>query len=134
VKTMNCSSPDPNGQLTACAAETASEPALQKDAARKCPKCGQTGRSVARETMRYMLKPELTGRMGERNYRFCSAPDCLSEVSKVIKALLKEHAELPDGEGGVEFTPADPITTPAHDCCAREKLESYCRRRSRVAG
>ena len=73
---MNCCSPDPNGQLTSCATETASAPALQKDSARKCPMCGQTGRSVARETMRHMLKPELIDRMGERNYRFCSSPDC----------------------------------------------------------
>lgn len=68
---MDCCSPDSNGQLTACAT-----PALQKDRTRTCPKCGQTGRSVARETMLHMLKPELIDRMGERNYRFCSSPDC----------------------------------------------------------
>ncbi|MCI0350504.1 MAG: hypothetical protein L0Z53_13855 [Acidobacteriales bacterium] len=73
---MNCCSPDSNGQLTACATETASAPALRKDFARQCPRCGQTGRSVARQTLLHLLKPELIDRIGERNYRFCSEPDC----------------------------------------------------------
>ena len=77
---MNCCTPDPNGQSTTCVTEPVSspvlQPALKKDATRNCPKCGQTGRSVARETMRYLLKPELLDRMEESNYRFCSNPDC----------------------------------------------------------
>lgn len=66
---MNCCSPDAKGQVTSYATT-----ALQKE--RNCPKCGQTGRSVARATMRHLLKSELPDRMNERDYRFCANPDC----------------------------------------------------------
>ena len=73
---MNCCTLDPNGQSTTCATEPVSAPALQKDVARKCLKCGQTGRLVVRQTMLQLLKPELIDRMEESHYRFCSNPDC----------------------------------------------------------
>lgn len=202
---MNCCTPDPNGQSTTCATEPISAPALQpalkKDVARQCPKCGQTGRSVARKTMLHLLKPELIDRMEESHYRFCSNPDCrvvyfaesvdstfttddllvrvglkeredpipicycfghtvasardeiartgrstvvasisaeikagrcacesnnpsgsccLGDVSKAVKELMREHAAVANGESVAAFTPADSITTPAHDCCAPE--------------
>jgi hypothetical protein len=52
------------------------QPALKKEAARNCPKCGQAGRSVARATMRHLLNPECLDRMEEGDYRFCANPDC----------------------------------------------------------
>lgn len=77
---MNCCTSDPNGQSTTCVTEPvlapALQPALKKDVARKCPKCAQTSRSVARQTMLHLLKPGLIDRMEESNYRFCSNPDC----------------------------------------------------------
>ncbi len=73
---MNCCSLDSTTQSTVCATEPASATAPRNDSARSCPKCGQTGRSVTHETMRHLLKPELLDRMDERNYRFCSTPDC----------------------------------------------------------
>lgn len=199
---MNCCTPDPNVQSTNCVTELVSAPGLQKDAARNCPKCGQTGRSVVRQTMLHLLKPELIDRIEESNYRFCAAPDCrvvyfaesadsafitddllvrvglkvridpilicycfghtvasardelartgrstvvasitaeikagrcacettnpagcccLGEVSKVVKELLMEHAALANGRVIAAITPADSITTLAHDCCAPEK-------------
>lgn len=73
---MNCCTPDPNRQSTTCATEPVSSLVPQKEAARNCPKCGQTGRSVARQTMLHLLKPGLIDRIEESNYRFCSNPDC----------------------------------------------------------
>lgn len=73
---MNCCTPDPNGQSTTCATEPVSSLVPQKDATRNCPKCGQTGRSVAHATMRHLLKPEGLDRMEEGDYRFCPNPDC----------------------------------------------------------
>lgn len=199
---MNCCTPDPDGQSSICVTETVSAPVLQKDVTRKCPKSGQTGRSVARETMLHLIKPELIDRMDESNYRFCAAPDCrvvyfaesadstfttndllvrvgikertdpipicycfghtvasarneiartgrstvvasitaeikagccacettnpsgsccLGDVSRAVKELLKEHAALANGRSVAAITPADSITTSAHDCCAPEE-------------
>lgn len=77
---MKCCTTDPDGQSSICVTETVSapafQPALKKEVARKCPKCGQTGRSVAHQTLRHLLKPELIDHIGEQNYRFCSNPDC----------------------------------------------------------
>ncbi|MGE0129060.1 MAG: hypothetical protein AB7U82_13350 [Blastocatellales bacterium] len=73
---MNCCSPDPNGQSTGCATEPVLEHAQPEDAVRRCPQCGQTGRSVAQQTLRHLLKPELIDRLGEQGYRFCANPDC----------------------------------------------------------
>lgn len=73
---MNCCTPDLTGQTTSCATEPVVERARPKDAVRKCPQCGQTGRSVAQQTLRHLLKPELIDRIEGRDYRFCSNPDC----------------------------------------------------------
>lgn len=73
---MDCCTPDPTGQITSGATESVSAPALQKDLAHQCPQCGQTGRSVAQQTLRHLLKPELIDRLGELDYRFCANPDC----------------------------------------------------------
>ena len=73
---MNCCTPDPTGQTTSCATEPVLERARPKDAVRQCPQCGQAGRSVAHQTLRHLLKPELIDRLGESAYRFCAHPDC----------------------------------------------------------
>lgn len=73
---MNCCTPDSITQSTVCATEPASATVPQLDATRSCPRCGQAGRAVTRETMRHLLKPEWINRMEERSYRFCVNPDC----------------------------------------------------------
>ena len=73
---MICCTPDLTGQTTSCATEPVLERARPKDAVRQCPNCGQTGRSVAQQTLRHLLKPELINSLGEQDYRFCANPDC----------------------------------------------------------
>ncbi len=51
-------------------------PAPQNDAGRGCARCGSEGRPVTRRTVRLMLRPELLGRAGRAEYRFCAGAEC----------------------------------------------------------
>jgi hypothetical protein len=41
-----------------------------------CRSCGAAGAAVECRTLLHHLRPDLVDRIGEREYRFCDAPDC----------------------------------------------------------
>jgi hypothetical protein len=61
-----------------CCVEPDATPAeeSQPDLRRGCLSCDGQSRPVSLRTMLLMLKPELFDQVGERQYRFCSSPDC----------------------------------------------------------
>lgn len=60
----------------ALSADPQNAPAPQDDPRHGCAICGGASRPVTRKTMLLMLKPELFGRVGDSDYRFCSDPKC----------------------------------------------------------
>jgi len=51
-------------------------PAPQDEPQQACINCKGSSRPITRKTMLLMLKPERFDRIGDGEYRFCSAPDC----------------------------------------------------------
>lgn len=42
----------------------------------KCPRCGTVGRTVARITLKALLRPQALMRLSAVEHRFCTTPDC----------------------------------------------------------
>ena len=80
-KKMKCCSSDRPNRISETVADQASgsgsnASAHQNGFQERCLSCDKTGRSVKRETIQQMLKPELIAQIGERNYSFCGDPEC----------------------------------------------------------
>ncbi|MGH9755195.1 MAG: putative iron-sulfur cluster-binding metallochaperone, partial [Blastocatellia bacterium] len=71
---MNCCSTERRNE--APGAEIVGAKSLRSPGTRSCPSCRGASRSVARRTILLMLKPSLSDRAPEGNWRFCVGADC----------------------------------------------------------